>query len=102
MTKNKFDDVPEPKHVAEVCDIDLSENEEGFLAFCRRAFGTSKTQPLVYGGEPLAGVTIGNMAEAFAICRGLGKQAMKPANAPGEAATRRAALLAGNEAPKTQ
>lgn len=96
--KNKFDPAPEPeKFEPEACDAKLNDYAEEFLVFCRRALGTSAKHPLVVAGEPLNGASIGNLAEAFAICYGLGKQAGKP-TAPAEPdslAARRAALENG-------
>lgn len=92
--RNKFDPAPEsPKHEVETCTTPLSDNEEAFLVFCRRAFGTSANAPLVFAGEAMNGATIGNMAEAFAICRGLGKQApARGAQVPDGIGLRREAL----------
>lgn len=93
--RNKFDPAPEPeKFEPEKCVTPLNPTAEEFLVFCRRALGTSAVAPLVVAGEPLNGASIGNLAEAFAICYGLGKQAGKTP-AAGDAdplAARRAAL----------
>lgn len=99
--RNKFDPPPEPESFKpERCTKTLNDTAEEFLVFCRRALGTSETAPLVVAGEPLNGASIGNLAEAFAICYGLGKQAGKTP-APGEPdplAQRRAALENGKGA----
>jgi hypothetical protein len=95
---NKFDPKPEPdKFEPEHCKAKLNPTAEEFLVFCRRALGTSEVAPLVVAGEPLNGASIGNLAEAFAICYGLGKQASKTTG-PGSddpLAARRAALTNG-------
>jgi hypothetical protein len=92
--QNKFDPKPEPERFEpEKCETPMTENEEAFAVFCQRMLGTSKRHPLVVAGEPLNGASIGNLAEAFAICRGLGKQSGKQAgDSPDALAARRAAL----------
>lgn len=96
--KNKFDPAPEPeKFEPETCDAELNSYAEEFLVFVRRCFGTSARAPMMVGGEQMNGALVGNLAEAFAICYGLGKQAGKP-TAPAEPdslAARRAALENG-------
>lgn len=103
--ENKFDPpTPEEKWEPEQCDTRMNENAEAFLVFCRRALGTSATAPLVVAGEPLNGASIGNLAEAYAICYGLGKAGALPVpkGAPpaedNPLAARRAALNARNGA----
>ena len=97
--KNKFDPPAEPeKFEPERCEKKLNDTAEEFLVFCRRALGTNETAPLVVAGEPLNGASIGNLAEAFAICYGLGKQAAKTAPAPEDPmAARRKALEESND-----
>jgi hypothetical protein len=105
---NKFDAAAEKAKVdnwePEKCTIKLNETAETFLAFCQRALGTSDVAPLVVAGEPLNGASIGNLAEAFAICYSLGKSAPKTAHAPSAGApepdslaARRAALGRGGD-----
>lgn len=93
--KNKFDPPAEPeKFEPERCEKKLNDTAEEFLVFCRRALGTNETAPLVVAGEPLNGASIGNLAEAFAICYGLGKQApAKTAPAPEDPMAARRRML---------
>ncbi len=91
---NKFDPPAKPeKWEPEQCGTKLNDTAEEFLVFCRRALGTNAKAPLVVAGEPLNGASIGNLAEAFAICYGLGKQAKPGAPATEDPmAARRKAL----------
>ena len=95
--QNKFDPKPEPeKFEPETCDSKLNETAEEFLLFCRRSLGTSAKHPLVVAGEPLNGASIGNLAEAFAICYGLGKKTAT--QGPDDSLAARRAALATNGA----